>query len=187
MAIVDVVAVSAISAITTRRHRLMERIRSSPRRGTSLVTSLNDGRPIRKIIAAHSSQPDRDPLARSAFPRAISLLMAHVTGAIAAISTLSAGLSLLVKFSTQISFPRSNGSIAMLRDTRLICCLRTLQALLSSFDHRLSADRKYLLLAHNYQKVSVGIGIQLNIIKRRRRVCITSVRGKKDHATAPRR
>lgn len=29
-----------------------------------------------------------------------------------------------------------------------------LQALLSSFDHQLSADKKYLLLALNYQKVS---------------------------------
>lgn len=30
-----------------------------------------------------------------------------------------------------------------------------LQSLLSSFDHQLSADKKYLLLALNYQKVSV--------------------------------
>lgn len=36
----------------------------------------------------------------------------------------------------------------------IICHFIILQALLSSFDHRLSADRKYLLLALNYQKVS---------------------------------
>jgi len=73
MVIVDVVAAGTVSVITiaTRRHRLMERIRSSPAREGKSATSLNDERPIRKVIVAYFSQPDRDPLARTSARRGV--------------------------------------------------------------------------------------------------------------------